>query len=313
MVASDQLSNVIPDRCFLCGKPFRVHPSVNCGDAVCPHCGVLVWPLKERKTFAFVPRSQFGNVYLCRSSANGRLCRVLNLAPIRCQDQNLTDLIVRNAGLFKTIRHENLLNVVAVGSTDERPFVAMEHEDGLSLWSWLQRVRRLSTGDAVNVLLQCANALKAIHDARLIHRFVSVDNVIVGRHGRVRLSPGAPLHAGGGLKFPEAGNRITSGQASGFRRTASSSDVYALGVMLYTVLTGQRPCQHDSNLTPYSDSVDDMTRSLCSTDPAISEALRNTIVCVLDADPAVRPDVTTFFEQLRETALANQHLTFLSQ
>ena len=189
----------------------------------------------------------------------------------------------------------------------------MEHEDGHSLERWLVRVHQLQTGDAVNVALQCANALEAIHDAHLIHRFVDLENVIVGRHGRVRLSPGVPLNVDADLKSSDAGNRIVPGQTIGTLPTTASSDVYALGLALYTMLTGERSFDVDSHLEPHSKIVEETTRPLHSADYAIPDALCNTIVGALARDPGERPDVTTFSDQLRETVLANECLSFLAQ
>src|SRR5262249_5281834 len=143
-----------------------------------------------------------------------------------------------------------------VGETEEqRPFLAMEYVEGQTLAALMQR-RRPSTHEAIGIGIQIAEALDAAHARRIVHRDIKPANIMIDRRGAVKV-----LDFGLAKCFGEGGLSDTSALSSAFTQTGimigtpyymspeqvlgteldHRSDIFSLGVVLYEMITGQKP------------------------------------------------------------------------
>jgi len=154
----------------------------------------------------------------------------------------------REAEVLADMEHPNIVRFFGTGTIGEDlRFVAMELLRGHMLREELDARGRLETGEAVNIILQLCDALGEVHAREIVHRDISPRNVILGDQ--------AKLIDFGIAKFPQpAGappftqHSVLSGtvayaspEQSESKAVDHRSDIYSLGVMLYEMLTGERP------------------------------------------------------------------------
>ncbi len=169
--------------------------------------------------------------------------------------------------ILAQLDHPNIARLIDAGqSTDGVPYLAMEYVDGEPLVSWCDR-RRLTIEQRVGVLRAVADAVAHAHQRLVVHRDLKPSNVLVTAEGRVRLldfgiakllgDDSAATGTGLQLFTPEyAAPEQIRGEAP-----TTAVDIYALGVMLFELLCGQRPYQID---TPSSQAL---TRAVLEQEP----------------------------------------------
>lgn len=159
----------------------------------------------------------------------------------------------QEAALLRRVRHPHVVELYEAGELEDgRPYLAMEWVEGSTLAEWLTARGYLEAGEALPLVEQLCGALEAVHAAGLVHRDLKAQNVLVQeRPGGVRLvlvdfgiarvqepGHGSPLtSAGRVLGTPTA---LAPEQIRGARVDARA-DLYALGVLLHQVLSGQLP------------------------------------------------------------------------
>jgi predicted Ser/Thr protein kinase len=144
------------------------------------------------------------------------------------------------------ISHPNVVKIFDLYEDDEAPWAIMEYIDGISLKEIVREQGRLSLEDASSVLEQTASALHHLHQQGLVHLDVKPQNVIVQQDGLVKLIDfglAQPAHTPqeliGGSTFGTV-SYLAPEQASG-EPVDVHTDVYALGCVVYEMLTGRAP------------------------------------------------------------------------
>jgi WD40 repeat protein/tRNA A-37 threonylcarbamoyl transferase component Bud32 len=191
----------------------------------------------------------FGAVYLADDQ------RLRRRVAIKVLDQRMADPEVRKrfereAQAAGRVDHESVVRVFDVGTTaDGRPYLVMEYVPGQSLAEALKAQRPLAPTQAARIALQIADGLAAIHAGGLMHRDLKSSNVLLHQAG------GRAKIADFGLARPRAEDTqapVTQ-RAMGtpaymspeqFRASGDvdqRTDIYSLGVVLYELLTGERP------------------------------------------------------------------------
>jgi len=158
------------------------------------------------------------------------------------------DYLLREGRALAAIRHPGIVTVHAMGREDDVPFLVLERVQGLSLDRMIEERRArgepFGIGEALDLLVACADALAVVHRAGLAHRDVKPANVMLAPGGRVVLMDF-------GLVLPDAdraGRRTVAGSLHYMAPEALTGDVaegamhlvdvYALGVLAYELLTG---------------------------------------------------------------------------
>jgi serine/threonine-protein kinase len=146
--------------------------------------------------------------------------------------------------IARQISHTNVCRVYDVGDVDGRHFISMEFVDGEDLAALLRRIGRLPNDKAVQIARQLCAGLAAAHEQGVLHRDLKPANVMIDGRGKAKITDfglaeiagtadGASTAAGTpAYMAPEQ----LAGSAASVR-----SDIYALGLVLYELFTGQRP------------------------------------------------------------------------
>jgi len=166
------------------------------------------------------------------------------LAENLARDSDLQRRFLREARLAARLAHPNVVRVFDVGEDDGRPFIAMEYVEGETLAELSERRGPLPVAEAATLGTQMCAGLAAAHAAGLVHRDVKPQNLLLRIDGVLKLGDFGIAAGHEGTRLTLAGTVLgTAGylapeQARGERVTAAA-DIYAVGAVLYELLTGE--------------------------------------------------------------------------
>jgi serine/threonine-protein kinase len=190
--------------------------------------------------------------------------------------------------IARQISHPHVCRVYDIDEYEGHTFLSMEYVDGEDLASLLRRVGRLAPTRAIELARQICAGLAAAHDKGVVHRDLKPANIMLDGAGQIRITDFGL--AGGIGETPRAGTPayMAPEQLAG-QPVTPRSDVYALGLVLYELFTGERALtarnlaeliakREEVDITPPTAIVRDL-------DPAIEHV----ILRCLERDPARRP------------------------
>ncbi len=220
------------------------------------------------------------------------------LAPVLAEDEVYRARFLREAQLAASIEHPNVLPVHEAGEAGGHLFLAVRFVEGEDLGSLLGRERRLEPARAVALVGQIAAALDAAHANGLVHRDVKPSNVLVERRGDIEH---ASLTDFGVAKpaDPDARSLTQAGQLLGTvdylapeliegEESGAASDVYALGCVLFELVTGHVPFERDSQLATLFAHVSDDPPAPSALEPTLPVGLDGVVARALAKDPGDR-------------------------
>lgn len=225
-----------------------------------------------------------GDVYRARDVRLGRVVAIKFVSSRLHGNADADARLVREARAASSLNHPNIVTVYDVGRYEERPYVVMECIDGRPL-SALIAEGRLPIREAIDIAAQVADALGTAHDAGIFHRDLKPQNIMITSQGRAKvvdfgLSKIAAIAASSNAETSPAdtltGNYAVLGTAGymapeqvlGLPADARA-DQFALGAILYEMLTGRRAFRRE---TP----VQTMT-SILEDEPEVMTASRHEI------------------------------------
>ncbi|WP_328724793.1 serine/threonine-protein kinase [Streptomyces sp. NBC_00259] len=197
------------------------------------------------------------------------------------------------------ISHRNVVTVYDVASHDGRPWIVMELVRGLSLSEALAAEGPMAPQRAARVGAEVLAALRAAHEAGVLHRDVKPGNVLLANDGRVVLTDFGIAMVEGTSNLTMTGELVGSPEflaperALG-RTPGPESDLWSLGVLLYAAVEGQSPFRQDTPLSTLRAVVDEELPV-----PRRAGALEPVIAGLLRKDPAERLSAGEAERQLR--------------
>lgn len=195
-------------------------------------------------------RGGMGVVYKARQKSLNRLVAIKILAPERGHESRFAERFAREAELLAKLNHPHIVTIHDFGISDSQPstlnseplcYLVMEFVDGVNLRDLL-REGKLEPKQALAIVPPICEALQYAHDKGIVHRDIKPENLLLDREGRIKIADFG-IAALMGTEGEEAGTPPymapeQSGRSSGIDHRA---DLYALGVVLYEMLTGERP------------------------------------------------------------------------
>jgi serine/threonine-protein kinase len=169
-------------------------------------------------------------------------------------DPSFVERFRREASAAAGLNHPNIVAVYDRGEADDTYYIVMEYLAGPDLKEVIRRRAPLPPGEAVDYALQILAALGAAHRRDVIHRDVKPQNVMVAEDGHLKVTDFGIARAGAQTEMTEVGSVIGTAQylspeqARGDDVTAAS-DCYAVGIVLYEMLTGRVPFDGERPMT----------------------------------------------------------------
>jgi len=197
-----------------------------------------------------VGRGGMGAVYKARQPALDRLVALKVLRARPGADAGFAERFAREARALAKLSHPNIVAVHEFGQVEGLHYFIMEYVDGTTLRQ-MERAGRLSPRQALALIPALCDALQYAHDEGVVHRDIKPENVLVDRRGRVKIADFGLARI---LDLESGLGRLTGvGEVMGTPHYMAPeqiehplevdhrADIYALGVVLYEMLTGELP------------------------------------------------------------------------
>jgi serine/threonine-protein kinase len=265
-------------------------------------------------------RGGMGRVFLGREELTGRQVALKVLAAELAQDVGFLQRFQREIEALQKLDHPNIVRFYESGLENGFYYYAMEFVEGENLEEILAKRQRLPYDEVLAIAQQVCAALKHAHDHGIIHRDLKPPNLLMTADGTVKLTDFGIAKVFASQNLTATGGVIGTAefmspeQATG-KPVTKRSDVYSLGVVLYTLLTGRPPFQgktHMEVLHKHCYAHFDKPQSFV---PGLPYEVDELVGQLLEKDPAKRPpDALVLGRQidaLRRKLERKMHLTEL--
>jgi eukaryotic-like serine/threonine-protein kinase len=232
-------------------------------------------------------------VYLAHDRLLDREVAVKVLAERYAADPAFVERFRREASAAAGLNHPNIVSVYDRGEAEGSYYIVMEYLDGPDLKQVIRRRGTLPPDEAVDATLQILAALHAAHRRDVIHRDIKPQNVMVAEDGRLKVTDFGIARAGADSGMTEAGSIIGTAQylspeqARGEEVTAAS-DCYAVGIVLYEMLTGRVPFDGERAVSVAMRQINELPVPPRALDPSIPASLDAAVMRALAKRPAER-------------------------
>jgi hypothetical protein len=214
------------------------------------------------------------------------------MRPAFANDAEFAERFHREAEAMGSIEHPNIVRVLDSGASADGPYIVMELVRGGTLWDLMRARVRVDQYVAAQIAAAIADGLEAAHVRGVLHRDLKPDNVLLDGEGRPKIADFGIARLAAATAITRAGELLGTPQYLAPEQMSGDivderADVYALGVILYEMLTGARPTggRTPSEIVSRRLRVDPRPPSRLV---AITPALNALVLRALARDPARR-------------------------
>ncbi|MDP3330693.1 MAG: serine/threonine-protein kinase [Methylococcaceae bacterium] len=247
-----------------------------------------------------------GEVYKGIDTMLEREVAIKMLRPELSSREDIVERFRSEAIALGRLNHSHIATVYNFGRVDEQYYMAMEFVPGETLDSIIQQHGRLPWRDAVQYAIQALEGLAHAHQSNVIHRDIKPANIIVNGQNTLKLLDFGIARILQTARLTRTKHSIgTPGYMSPEQHQSKEvdarSDIYAVGIVLYEMLTGQMPFQHDTEYGLVKTVIEDKPKSLRSIDKSIPAPLEKLVLKALQKKPEKRfADAQEFIVALRD-------------
>jgi serine/threonine protein kinase/beta-lactam-binding protein with PASTA domain len=240
-----------------------------------------------------IARGGMATVYLATDVRLERRVAVKIMHGHLADDQAFRERFIQEARSAARLSHPNLVGVYDQGAEDDCVYIVMEYIPGITLRDLLHEHRALTPEQATDILRAVLAGLASAHRAGIVHRDLKPENVLLADDGRIKLgdfglarattantATGAALLGTIAYLSPEL---VTRGAAD------SRSDIYALGIMLYEMLTGEQPYKGEQPMQIAYQHANDTVPAPSAARPGVPAELDDLVAWATARDPQDRP------------------------
>jgi serine/threonine-protein kinase len=201
----------------------------------------------------------------------------------------------RELEVMQTMNHPAIQKGLGSGRYNNTPYLVTELVEGESMREFVRRATPVSPSEATLLIRKIADGLMHCHDQGIIHRDMKPENVLISPDGQ-------PVILDFGLTLTKGSHRVTYANFSSAagtpdymapeqiegQRGDQRTDIYAIGIMLFELLSGRTPFEGDNNLAVMAQHLQGAIPRLDKEIPAVSPQLAATVAKCLQRNPADR-------------------------
>ncbi len=232
------------------------------------------------------------DVYLARDQLLGRQVAVKLLQHRFAEDQEFVERFRREASSAAALSHPNVVAIFDRGEWDGTYYIAMEYLPGKSLKTVVREQGPLEPASAIDIVVQILYAARFAHRRGVIHRDLKPHNVILDEEGRAKVTDFGIARAGASDmtltgSIMGTAQYLSPEQAQG-HAVSAASDLYAIGIVLYELLTGTVPFDGETAVAIALKQVSAAPPPPSALNSAVSPQLDEVVARALAKDPAQR-------------------------
>ena len=199
----------------------------------------------------------------------------------------------REASAITNLSHPNIVEVFDVGEDNKRNYIVMEYVPGKTLKQLIKQRGALYSDEAINIMKQLVSATAHAHHNGIIHRDIKSQNVMIKDDGTVKLSDFGIAFTGDSQQLTQTDTVMGSVHylapelAKGQQATVQS-DIYALGIVFYEMLTGDVPFHADAPVQIALKHLHEPVPSVRNFNPELPQSVENIIIRATAKDPEQR-------------------------
>ncbi|GAB6273335.1 MAG: Stk1 family PASTA domain-containing Ser/Thr kinase [Peptococcaceae bacterium] len=248
-----------------------------------------------------------GGMALVYKGQDKLLHRLVTIKILRSEfisDQDFIRRFQQEAQAVARLSHPNIVNIYDVGQEDDIYYLIMEYVNGEDLKTVLKREKNLLFSQAVQIALQVCTALEHAHENNIVHQDIKPHNILITPSGKAKLTDFGIAHDITTTIVKPTGKETIMGTAHYLspeqvrgEPATPKSDLYALGVTLYEMLTGKVPYTSDNLVAVAVKHLQEEPLPPSQINPLVNSQLEQVILQAMEKDPARR------FSSAKEMAL----------
>jgi serine/threonine protein kinase len=259
------------------------------------------------RLFTLLGQGQMGVVFRALRETDDESVALKILRDELAGDELYRRRFQREARIASELTHENVVPVVDFGDVSGRLYIAALYVRGVSLSERIASQRVLSLAETVRLVSDLSGALEALHARGLVHRDVKPANVMINERGAAALTDFGLARGVADTVLTKTGMvvgtvdylapELIRGQPA-----SHSSDVYALGCVLYECLAGAPPFAEKAYVETLLAHVLEEPPDLSERRADLPESVSWTVLRALAKDPAERPPTATAYARMLRTS-----------
>jgi predicted Ser/Thr protein kinase/tetratricopeptide (TPR) repeat protein len=288
------------------------HGEVDVATGVCPRCDTTIQDARPAAAAASTRLPEFpgyrvidhlgeggmGAVYLAEDSTLGRRVAIKVVSSRVAADAQSRSRFLREARTLATIEHPHVVRVYTYGEHEGNAYLVMEYVEGETLSDRIAKSGTMSISEALRITRQIIEALDAAWERRIIHRDIKPSNILIDRRNQVRVADfglAKPVHldridssltqSGYMLGTP---HYVSPEQAQG-KDVDFRTDIYSCGIMLYQMLTGERPFEGTTPVAIVAKHLHDPIPSLRRKRSDVPAGVERLLEWMTEKEPEGRP------------------------
>ena len=211
--------------------------------------------LGEYEVATRIAQGGMGSIYVCRRAGSTGVQRLFTLKVVRQHAKQVAQVVQsfrREARVGALLSHPNLQTVIHVGTYHEQPFLILDYVEGIGLAELLATHKRLPPAIVVSILVDVLRGLKAAHDLvdeqgnrlGLVHGDISPQNILIGVDGNARLTDFGSARFSSDARVADVAPLVGKPAFMAPEQLSAEpldarTDLFSLGVLMWTALTGQ--------------------------------------------------------------------------
>jgi serine/threonine protein kinase len=251
-----------------------------------------------------------GKYHVARELGHGGMARVFLAEDLRSRERVAVKVLRpevaaalgqarfhREVDILRRMRHPNIVPILDAGAAGALLYLVMPFIDGETLRARLEREGPLAVDDVLAIAREIAAAIDHAHAEGVIHRDIKPANVLLTERRTLVCDFGLARAIDRAAREPISSSGLVLGtpaymspeQAAGARELDARSDVYALGCVVYEMLTGEQPFTGPSSQAILARQLVEQPRPIRTVRPQVGAEVEQAILAALAKDPRERP------------------------